>query len=76
VQVLCETDFVARNEGFQALAHDVAMHITAMRPADEAELLEQPFVKDPSLTIKDVVNGAIAKLGENIRIGKFTIFEL
>ncbi|MEK7589023.1 MAG: elongation factor Ts [Patescibacteria group bacterium] len=76
VELLCETDFVARNSEFQAMAHDIAMHIVAMRPADEAELLSQAFVKDPSVTIKDVVNGAIAKLGENIRIGKFTIFEL
>jgi elongation factor Ts len=76
IELLCETDFVARNEGFKELAHDLAMHVVAMRPADEAELLAQPFVKDPNMTIKDVVNGAIAKLGENIRIGKFTIFAL
>jgi len=76
VELLCETDFVARNSEFRAMAHDIAMHVVAMRPTDEAELLSQAFIKDPAITIKDVVNGAIAKLGENIRIGKFTIFEL
>lgn len=32
VEVLCETDFVARNEAFQALCHDIAMHVTALDP--------------------------------------------
>jgi elongation factor Ts len=32
VKLLCETDFVARNEEFQILAQDIAMHITAMQP--------------------------------------------
>lgn len=32
VEMLCETDFVARNPGFKELAHDIAMHIAAMRP--------------------------------------------
>ena len=38
VEVLCETDFVARNVEFQKLAHDVAMHIAAMKPSVPAEL--------------------------------------
>ncbi len=32
MELLCETDFVARNEDFKALARDMAMHITAMAP--------------------------------------------
>lgn len=32
VKLLCETDFVARNEEFKSLAQDIAMHITAMNP--------------------------------------------
>lgn len=42
----------------------------------EACLLEQPFVKDPSVTIKDLLSQKIAKLGENISIRRFTRFRL
>lgn len=76
IELLCETDFVARNSDFQTLAHDLAMHITALRPVDAAELLGQPFVKDPGLTIKDLLNQYIAKIGENIQVGRFEIFEI
>lgn len=76
VEVLCETDFVARNVEFQKLAHDIAMHIAAMKPADSEELLKQPFVKDQDVTIQDLINQYIAKLGENIQLGQFHIMEL
>ena len=76
LEILCETDFVARNEDFKSLAHDIALHITAMKPETNEELLAQPFVKDPSVTIKDLINQAIAKLGENIQLGKFHTFEV
>ena len=76
MELLCETDFVARNEEFRALAHELAMHIAAMKPADNEELLSQPYVKDPSKTVRDLVNQSIAKLGENIQIGKFEVFEV
>lgn len=68
VQLACETDFVARNEEFKTLARDLAMHATAMRPADAAEMLAQPFVKDPTITVQEVINQAVAKLGENIQL--------
>ena len=68
VQLACETDFVARNADFTALARDLAMHASAMRPADAQEMLAQPFVKDPSITVQDLINQAIAKLGENIQL--------
>lgn len=73
VELVCETDFVARNEEFKTLARDLAMHVAAMRPADDAELLAQSFIKDPTLTIQDVINQAIAKLGENIRLAGFSL---
>jgi elongation factor Ts len=76
VELLCETDFVARNSDFQQLAHDLAMHIAAVRPGTIDELVGQPFIKDPSLTVKELINQNIAKLGENIQIGKFEIFEI
>ena len=76
VEVNCETDFVAKTEDFQALAKDVAMQVAAMGPENVEELLEQEFIKDPSHKISDLVKGAIAKVGENIVIGRFTRFEL
>jgi len=71
LELNCETDFVARNENFKELAHGIAMHIAAMGVDDKEELLGQTFIKDESKTIKDLVTEAIAKLGENIKIGKF-----
>lgn len=76
VELLCETDFVARNAEFQKLAHELAMHIAAMRPGDLGELLGQPFVRDQDVTVKDLIGQYIAKLGENIQIGRFEVFEI
>jgi elongation factor Ts len=76
VEVLCETDFVARNEEFRELAKDIAMHVTAMRPAAVEELLGQAFVKDPSITIQELITQKVAKIGENIQIGNFVVFEI
>ena len=76
VELLCETDFVARNLEFQTLAHELAMHIAALRPGTVEDLLSQPFVKDQSVNIKELINQYIAKLGENIQIGRFEIFEI
>lgn len=121
IELRCETDFVARNQDFQNLAHEIAMHIAAFNPlyiseeeispevlenekriyseqfANEKKppqilekmiegkmakfkqgicLLTQPFVKDDSKTVKEIINGAIAKIGENISVKKFIRFEI
>ena len=121
VALNCETDFVARNELFQNLAKDLAMHIAMMNPryvsaeeipAEELEkerqiyiqaalnegkpqqiaekiaegrlkkyleevvLLEQPFVKDDKVKVKELIQQAIAKIGENIVVRRFCRFEL
>lgn len=76
VELLCETDFVARNSEFQALAYDLALHTAALKPTNLEELLAQEFIKDPSKTIRDIINQSVAKLGENIQVGRFTIFEI
>lgn len=76
VEVLCETDFVARNTDFQELAKEIAMHVAAMKPGTVNDLLDQPFVKNPDMTVKDLINSYIAKLGENIQIGRFEIFQI
>ncbi len=76
VEVLCETDFVARNSEFQKLVHELAMHIAAARPGTVEDLLSQPFVKDQDITGKDLISQYIAKLGENIQVSRFEIFEI
>jgi elongation factor Ts len=75
-ELRCETDFVARLDEFKTLGHDIAMHIAAMDPADSAELLSQPFVKDASVTIDNLIKGVIAKTGENIQVGRFCRYAL
>lgn len=72
----CETDFVVRSDPFQSLAHELAMHIAAMNPEDVKTLLAQQFVKDESMTIEDVIKQTVAKVGENIRVERFTRYEL
>lgn len=117
VLLSAETDFVAKNEAFVALAYDIAMHVAASNPrflsksevtpeataaaeavfAKEVEgkpeemkakilagkidsyvkdfvLLEQPFIKDPSKTIADLVADAVQKFGERIEVSKFVRF--
>jgi len=121
VEVNSETDFVAKNELFQAFVRDIAMHIAAMAPlvvsqddlssemvnkereiltalakeqgkkpemierivegqikkwSQDKVLMSQAFVKNPDLTIKDLLTQAIAKIGENIVIRRFVRFEL
>ncbi|TFU16151.1 translation elongation factor Ts [Thermus tengchongensis] len=121
VELNCETDFVARNEIFQNLARDLAMHIAMMNPRyvsaeeipaeelererqiyiqaalnegkpaqiaekiaegrlkkylEEVALLEQPFVKDDKVKVKELIQQAIAKTGENIVVRRFCRFEL
>ncbi len=76
VQLMCETDFVSKNEEFMALARDIAMHITAMRPADKDELMAQAFIKDPSKTVADLVSGATQKFGERTELSNFSCFSV
>jgi len=121
IEVNCETDFVARNEAFQELVKDLAMHIAASdprfvrkedvtdevmakekeiymdqiraqgKPEDIAEkivagklskyyeencLLEQPFVKDPDMTVSQLVSSKVAEMGENIQINRFVRFKI
>jgi elongation factor Ts len=121
IEVNCETDFVARNDGFKTLVHDLAMHVAAASPEavtreempadlverernlfvaqakesgkpeaviekmvegrlgkffEESVLMEQPFVKDPDRTVGDLITEAIAKIGENIKVRRFTRYEL
>lgn len=119
VEVLCETDFVAKNEHFQVLIKDIAMHIAAMNPLavssdqldqsdverersvfeeqvkdkpeniqgnivegklqkyySEVCLLNQAFIKDDKKSIEQVIQDAIALIGENIQLTRFHRLEI
>ncbi len=76
LELNCETDFVARNQEFKSLAHDLAMHIAGMDSQNIKSLLAEPFVKNPEITIKDLIDEKIAKLGENIKVSRFIRYEL
>ncbi len=77
LELRCETDFVARNADFQALANDLCLQVAAAEElTDPAGLLAQPFVKDPDQTVGDVVKQAITKLGENIQLARFVRYTL
>jgi len=92
VEVNCESDFVARTSDFQTLTSDIAAHIAETKPqvvrleeVTEAEranfkahqaLYEQKFGKDGETTVGEMVKTKIAKLGENISISRFAIYEV
>lgn len=119
LEINSESDFVAKNDEFKALANNICMHIAAAspqfvdresvtedilekereiaraqaegKPAQAIEkivagkidkiysqlcLLEQPYVKDPNLTIRDMLTQQIAKIGENIVIRRFARYQI
>jgi elongation factor Ts len=91
VEVNCETDFVARTPEFQTLVHELAMQVVASSPVAVSEddlpegsegapeqilLLEQPYIRDPAKTVRQLINETIGKTGENIQVRRFSRFEL
>jgi elongation factor Ts len=91
VELNCESDFVARTDEYKQLAHCLAMQVAALAPKyiteeevkegeeidpKEACLLAQPYIKDPTKTVKDIIVETIAKVGENIRVRRFVRYEL
>ena len=76
VEILCETDFVAKNELFEQLGKDFCLQITSVDPKDAKELLASEFIKDPSKTMADLVKEVIAKTGENVVLGKFSRLQI
>ena len=76
LELRCETDFVARNDEFQALAHNLVMQVASMNPQTNEELLASPYIKDPNMTVDGLIKSAIAKIGENIKVGKFIRYEV
>jgi elongation factor Ts len=71
VVLACGTDFVARTPLFQELGEAVALHIAAMAPSRVEELLAQPFVKDGTRTVGQMVAEAAARTGEAVVVCEF-----
>jgi elongation factor Ts len=121
VELNCESDFVARNEEFQALLKEIAMQIAAAKPRyvssadvpadivaaekdiiasqlgdmkkppeimdkivqgklgkffEEVCLLDQPYIREDKIKVRDLIAQAVAKIGENIKVGRFTRYEI
>jgi len=91
VELNCESDFVARTDEFRQLARDIAMQIAATSPQfitieeiPEKEefdpqtdcLVNQPFIREPTRSVQEIINQTIAKVGENIKVSRFTRFEI
>jgi elongation factor Ts len=86
IELNCETDFVARTDDFKTLAREIAMQVASMNPTrisaeepssdGDVALLDQPYIRDPSKTIQELVNETVAKTRENIVIRRIARFEL
>lgn len=71
LEVNSETDFVAKNEGFQALVKELADHLLANKPANVEEAVEQKM--ENGKTVGEYINEAIAKIGEKLTLRRFEI---
>lgn len=76
LELRSETDFVARSQDFKELAHNLAMQIVAMEPADIDDLLKQMYIKDESIRVEDLIKRVASKFGENVKIARFCRYEL
>ena len=72
LELNCETDFVAKTDGFQDLAAQVSAYVASANPADVGELLAGEIVADQ--TIQQLLDEANVTLGEKIEIRRFARF--
>jgi elongation factor Ts len=75
LELRCESDFVARSQDFQKLAHELCLQIAAISP-EEIPLPEQAWIKDEAKNVKDLIDEHIAKFGENIVLKRFIRYEI
>ncbi len=71
VELLCETDFVARTEDFKTLAHELTLQIASMNPSSVEDLLAEEYIRDGTMTVDQLIKSVVGKLGENIQVGRF-----
>ncbi|MFM7594013.1 MAG: translation elongation factor Ts [Isosphaeraceae bacterium] len=75
VELNCETDFVARNDAFRAMAGDLVSHLISTADAG-AELLAQKFIINPAVTIKEALMELNARTGENVALARSQSYKL
>lgn len=73
VELLCETDFVAKNELFENLGKELSLQVASMGDED---FENQEYIKDGSKKVKNLVKELIAKTGENVKLGRVQKLEL
>lgn len=71
-----ESDFVARNEKFKSLAHNLAMQIASMNPKTVEELLQQDYIMASGQKVEDYLKSVIGEIRENIKINRFIRYEV
>ena len=76
LEVNSETDFVAKNDKFQAFVASIGQHILATSPADVSAMLAQPFSGDASKSVETYLKESVAIIGENIQIRRFVRFDV
>ncbi|OGG27132.1 translation elongation factor Ts [Candidatus Gottesmanbacteria bacterium RIFCSPLOWO2_01_FULL_39_12b] len=76
LELLCETDFVAKTDDFKNLSHELCLQIASMNPKDVKTLESQEYIRDPKIIIRDLIKQTIGKLGENITVSRFTRYQL
>ena len=75
VEVNAETDFVAKNDEFKSFVEDVTKQVALTNPSDVEALLASKSMAEPDKTVKEVLTGKIATIGENMTIRRFVRFE-
>lgn len=76
VELMCETDFVAGNSEFVKLGQELAMQAASYPQESAKEFLSQEYVRDPSLTVNDLIKKAIVTFGENIKVNRVLRWQL
>ncbi|MDD4761740.1 MAG: translation elongation factor Ts [Candidatus Pacebacteria bacterium] len=76
VELRTETDFVAKSEPFKKLTHELALQLAASEASSEEDFLSQPYIKDESKNVKDLISELVTKVGENVKLGKFYRVEI
>jgi len=73
VEVNCETDFVAKNEGFQELAEKIAQAAIANKPADRLALLAT--VTADGKSVEQLIEDASASIKEKLELGRYAVLD-
>ena len=76
MELVCETDFVAKNVEFRTLANEIAMQVASMNPKDVKELMEQEYIRDGGMTIENLIKALSGKIGEKMAVSRFIRYKI